>query len=388
MIAGRRSIRVAIVGAGLGGTTAAILLHRAGFDVRVYEQATGLVRIGAGINMDPQTMRIMRRLGIEQRLIDIGRASETRQSRDWDTGEVTFEVPVARYPELYGGCHFSIHRGDLQEILAATVAPGIVQLGKRLTDLAETSSGVRLAFADDSAVEADFVIGADGINSKIREVLLGPERLIYTGGVAYRAVFPSARLGDLRQADHVKWWADDRYLITYFLTRARDEFYFMTLVQEPDWGSPDFAPQRGDLARMVAHFAGFHPDVQRILAAAPRAVRWPICARKPFPFWSQGRIVMLGDACHPMAPHMGQGAAMAIEDAVVLSRCIDAMGEADHRRAFGLYESLRYERASKVQSESLRNRWLRYPMDPGWVFNYDPFAVPLAGTPAQINGAA
>jgi 6-hydroxynicotinate 3-monooxygenase len=380
--------RIAIVGGGLGGTTAAILLQRAGYNVKVYEQATGLTRLGAGINMDPQTMRIMRGLGIERRLMEVGRVSETRFSRDWDTGKVTFEAPVAKYHELYGGCHFSIHRGDLQEILGAAVPPGIVELGKRLADVEEAGGAVRLTFADGSRVEADLVIGADGINSRIREILLGPEQPIYTGGVAYRAVFPTKLLGDLRPADHVKWWSEDRYFITYYLTKTRDEFYYMTLVPEPDWGAPDFTPQEADLARLRAHFVGFHPEVQQILAATPRAIRWPVCERKPFPFWSRGRIVMLGDACHPMAPHMGQGAAMAFEDAVVLARSIETVGADDPERAFRLYEFNRFERASKVQSESLKNRWLRYPMDPGWVFNYDAFTVPLVPTPERLSGAA
>lgn len=380
--------RIAIVGGGLGGTTAAILLRRAGHDVTVYEQATSLTRVGAGINMDPQTMRIMRRLGIERRLMEIGRMSETRHSRDWDTGRITFDVPVARYPERYGGCHFSIHRGDLQEVLGSVVPPGVLQVGKRLAEIEERVDSVRLIFADGTSAEADIVIGADGINSRLREILLGPEQPIYTGIVAYRAVFPTARLGDLRPADHVKWWKDDSYLITYYLTRARDEFYFMTGVPEPEWGASDFAPMEADLARMRAHFAGFHPEVQQILAAAPSAVRWPVCERKPFPFWSRGRIVLLGDACHPMAPHMGQGAAIAIEDAVVLVRCLEEARTVDPAPAFRLYETQRFERASRVQSESLKNRWLRYPMDPGWVFDYDPFTVPLKPSPDQLSGAA
>jgi 6-hydroxynicotinate 3-monooxygenase len=372
--------RIAIIGAGLGGTVAAILLQRAGYDVKVYEQAQDLVRLGAGINLDPHIMRVMRRLGVEERLLAIGRASETRQSRDWDTGHVTFDTPVAKYPELYGGNHFSIHRGDLQDILNFVVAPGIVQLGKRLTDIEETGDVVRLTFADGSKTEADLVIGADGINSRIREILLGPEAPTYTGAVAYRAVFPSALLGDLKLPDHCKWWSEEHYFLTYYLTRSRDEFYFMTMVPEPEWGSDNYAPQPADMARVRAHYVGFHPDVLRVLNACPSAIRWPVLEREPFPFWSRGRIVLLGDACHPMAPHMGQGAAMAFEDAVVLFRCIEHVGADKPEQAFQLYEAQRFERASKVQSESLKNRWLRYPMDPGWVFNYDAFTVPLDKT--------
>jgi 6-hydroxynicotinate 3-monooxygenase len=385
----RENCRVAIVGGGLGGTTAAILLQRAGYDVTVYEQAPGLVRLGAGINLDPQTMRIMRRLGLEERLMAIGRVSETRFSLDGITGAVTFEAPVARYPELYGGNHFSIHRGDLQEILGAAVAPGIVRLGKRLTGIAEAGDIVRLSFADGSAAEADLVIGADGINSRIREILLGPEQPIYTGVVAYRAVFPTRLLGDFRPADHVKWWTQGRYFLSYYLTKSRDEFYFMTAAPEPEWGFADFAPMPADMARLRAHFGDFHPDVQRILQACPSAIRWPVLEREPFPFWSRGRIVLLGDACHPMAPHMGQGAAMAFEDAVVLVRCIEAVGSQSPEEAFRLYEAQRFERASKVQSESLKNQWLLYPMDPSWVFKYDPFTVLLTAVPANaLSGVA
>ncbi|MEN3363449.1 MAG: 6-hydroxynicotinate 3-monooxygenase [Burkholderiales bacterium] len=373
----KKQSRIAIIGAGLGGTVAAILLQRAGYNVKVYEQAPQLVRLGAGINLDPHIMRIMRRLGVEDRLLAIGRASETRQSRDWDSGHVTFDTPVDKYPELYGGNHFSIHRGDLQEALGAALEPGIVELGKRLSHIEETGDVVRLSFADGTHTEADLVIGADGINSRIREILLGPEAPTYTGAVAYRAVFPSALLGDLRLPDHCKWWSEERYFLTYYLTRSRDEFYFMTMVPEPDWGSDNFAPQEADMARVREHYVGFHPDVLQVLEACPAATRWPVLERAPFPFWSRGRIVLLGDACHPMAPHMGQGAAMAFEDAVVLVRCIDEVGADKPEQAFSLYEAQRFERASKIQSESLKNRWLRYPMDPGWVFHYDAFTVPL-----------
>ncbi len=207
-------------------------------------------------------MRIMRRLGVEARLKAIGRTSETRYSREWDSGRITFDVPVARYPELYDGNHFSIHRGDLQEALSAAVAPGAIQLGKRLTALDEQGGGVTLRFADGSAAEADIVIGADGVNSRVREILLGPEPPRYTGNAAYRTIFPTARLGGRLPGDHVKWFADDRYFLTYYLTQARDVFYFIAITPEP-WGASDFTPTPADLGKLRAAFAGSIPRSSR-----------------------------------------------------------------------------------------------------------------------------
>jgi 6-hydroxynicotinate 3-monooxygenase len=371
--------RIAVIGAGLGGTVAAVLMQRAGFDVRVYEQANGLERIGAGINLDPHAMRIMRHIGVEQRLLQIGLPSATRSAREWDTGRVTYDVPVATYPEQYGACHFSIHRGDLQKVLVSAVAPGTLELGKRLSWIGESGDAVKISFADGSSTEADLVIGADGINSRIREVLLAPERPRYMGKVAYRAVFPTALLGGLELDDHVKWWGEERVVVAYKLTRARDEFYVMASLPEPEWGADDYTPGQADLAHVRRSFADFHSDVRRILDASPSMTRFAVLEREPLPFWSRGRIAMLGDACHPMAHHMAQGAAMAYEDAVILTRCLQQCGANDYMTAFRMYEAIRYERASRIQKAS-RHQWLQTPTDPGWVFNYDPFNAPLGGT--------
>jgi 6-hydroxynicotinate 3-monooxygenase len=381
-----------VIGAGLGGTTATILLQRAGFDVATYEQAPVLTRIGAGINIDPPVIRILRRLGIEERLKAIGRTSERRLSREWNTGEITFDVPVARYPELFDGYHFSIHRGDLQDALHDTVAPGALQLGKRLTELHDDGAVVRLGFADGSHAEADIVIGADGVNSQVREILLGPEPPRYTGKAAYRAIFPRTRLGDLMPADHVKWFGPrpDQYFLTYYLTQTRDVFYMIAITPEP-WDAPDFGPTSADPARFRAAFAGYHAEVQQVIEAVPPEAmsRWAILERDPLPLWSRGRIVLLGDACHPMPPHMGQGAGMAFEDAVMLVRCLQACAGADPAAAFKLYEAQRFARTARVQRESAANLWLRYPMDPSWVLSYDAFTIPLTAPPPDtLSGAA
>jgi 6-hydroxynicotinate 3-monooxygenase len=375
---GKHQAHIAIVGGGMGGTTAAILLQRAGHRVTVYEQSTSVTSAGAGINLDPQSMRIMRRLGIEERLLRTGRGSQTRLSRDWDSGRITLVVPVDRYPQRYGGNHFSIHRSELQLALNDALAPAAIQTGKRLASLQETGDVVRLRFEDGSTAQADLVIGADGINSKVRENLLGPEPPEFRGRVSYRAIIPAHLLGAFRTADHVKWWSPERYFLTYYLTHARDVFYFTANVPEPDWGCDDWAQQDADMARVREHFAGWHPEVQYIVERAPRASRFAVREREPLPFWSRGRIVLLGDACHPMPPFMGQGAAMAFEDAVVLARCLDHVGVDHPQAAFKLYEAKRYERASRMQRESRKNEWLQYPMDPSWVLDYDPFEVALA----------
>lgn len=373
--------RIAIIGAGIGGTTAAVCLGKAGFDVKIYEQAPAFARIGAGINLTPNMMRLMAAIGVADRMVEVGLIPLRRVSRDWDTGAISYEIPVQTFPERYGAPLLLMHRGDLQEILCAAVAQGIIQFGKRLAGLAETGSALKLEFSDGSSAEADIVIGADGINSKVREILLGPESPSYSGYVAYRAIFSTERLKDIEIPDLVKWWGEDRHILTYYLTRTRDEIYFVTGVPM-DWDSKEFGPSTADPAEMRAAFRGFHPDVLRVLEACPQAGKWPILERKPFPLWSRGRLVLIGDACHPMQPNLGQGAAMAAEDAVVLARAIIAVNGEDHATAFRVYEATRFARTERVQTESGRNAWMRYPMDGSWLYKYDAWSTPLAAAPS------
>jgi 6-hydroxynicotinate 3-monooxygenase len=376
--------RVAIVGGGLGGTVAAILLQRAGFPVAVYEQAPKIERIGAGINLGPHIMRIMHHLGIDAAMKAIGVVPRERWRRVWDTGEITLRQPVESFADIYGADHLIIHRGDFQAILTGAMAPGALQLGKRLVEAENRGPVVRLAFDDGSAAEAEIVIGADGINSRTRDVVLDPEPPSYTGHVAYRSIFPVALLDGLHVPDHTKWFKDECHILIYFITREREVIYFVTGNPEP-WNADSYAPQRADLAAMRDAFAGYHPEVLQVLNACPEASRWPILERLPRPGWSKGRIVLLGDACHPMRPHMGQGAAMAIEDAVVLARCLEKFDGDDLPDAFSLYEALRYERASNVQLSSQHNMWLKDAKeDPGWLYRHNVLTLPLE-TPAPTS---
>jgi 6-hydroxynicotinate 3-monooxygenase len=376
--------RIAIVGAGLGGITAAIMLQRAGFPVQIYEQAPEIARIGAGIQLGANVMRVMRALGLADRLYDIGLVPDTYQSREWDTGRVLFDIPVQEWAGRYGLPNLIMHRGDLQAQMAAALAPGTVAFDKHLLGLQD--NGRRMVFADGSVVDADIVIGADGVDSRVREVLYGAEKPTYTGVVAYRAIFPTALLRERRlDVDMTKWWSDDRHpaledrhFIIYHLTKRRDEVYFVTGSPFPHW-EDGIASIPVEMAEIRECYAGFHPNVLKVIDACPQASKWPLLIRPPLPRWSEDAVVLLGDACHPMRPHMGQGANMAIEDGVVLARCLVAC-DGDRDGAFPLYEATRKARATRVQSESNINVWFKYPTDPSWVFDYDPLTVPL-GTP-------
>jgi 6-hydroxynicotinate 3-monooxygenase len=368
------STRIAIVGAGLGGIVAGALLQQRGHIVRLYEQASTFTRLGAGLALGPNVMKILRAIDVEDRLLNTGLRPCKWVSRQWDTGHVMFEYPLREAAEArFGATYLLIHRGDFHEALTTALRPGTIEFGKRLKALRQRGDVVHLDFEDGSAVEVDVMIGADGINSKTREVLLGPELPVYSGYVAHRSIIPTRLIGNIMPADLTKWWSDaahgDAHVIVYFLDRDYKEMYIVTSVPEPRWNSgTNFV--EADLDQLRAAFVGFHPEVQRLLQVCPRATKWPLYDRPPLPLWSEGRIALLGDACHPMKPHMGQGAAMAIEDAAILVRCLELCGD-DYAAAFKLYETSRKDRTSLVQEHSRENKWLRNPMDPSWVFDYD-----------------
>lgn len=387
--------RIAIVGAGLGGLTAGIMLQRYGYEVTLYEQAPRFERLGAGINLGPNVSRIFMRLGLFERMAQLGVIPRQRQQRDGSTGEVIFSAPLDTYREKYGAPHLIMHRGDLQETLVAAVAPGTIELGKRLVDVAETSTSARLVFSDGTTAETDMIIGADGINSRLRELLLGSEPPIYSGEVAHRSIFPIELLEGMELPDHQilvldEALGDDRHILFYFITHAREVMYFVTGVPQKEWGYEDYAPRPIDMGELREIFSDFHTDVRRVLEAAPSATVWPILERDPTPLWSRGRIVLLGDACHPMRPNMGQGAAMAMEDAVMLARCIDGFAGNDLPTIFQHYEAQRFARTSEVLMRS-RGNWRGYGKNPEWLYGYDIMTAPLDTTllPTGVgNGAA
>ncbi len=374
----KSDVRIAIVGAGLGGCAVASLLQQQGYTPEIYEQTPQITPLGAGIHLSPNVTRVLDRIGILDALVAVGSRPREWLSRDWDTGKVTLDYTLGDVAEeKFGSPYLTVHRGDLAVELVGAVDQQRLHLDKKLVGMEKGAGGTTLSFQDGTTAEADIVIGADGVHSKVREILAGPEEPIYTGHVAHRAMIPMDRYNGHIFDDDTKWWHPESHIVVYYIKADRSYIYFVTGVPEPDWPREEWVYD-GDPNELRGHFDGYHDEVQLLLSQVDKVLNWAILERKPFELWSEGPIVMLGDACHPMKPHMGQGGAMAIEDAAMLARCIGDQ-PTDFDAAFRLYIANRQERTAKVQHYSHNNDWLQYQetSDPDWVFAYDVFTEPL-----------
>jgi 6-hydroxynicotinate 3-monooxygenase len=370
-----RRTRIAVLGAGLGGLTIAGLLQRAGFPVAVYEQTPVFSRIGAGIVLGANAAKVLRRLELERGLVDTGIRPDAFVSRAWDTGETTYELRFDGEIEArFDGPFVNIHRADLHQLLQGALLPGTIRFDHKIAGIDEASAGLRLTFENGSTAEADLAIGADGIRSRVRDIILGAEEPRFIGRIAPRAVFPASRIAGAPIRDCTKWWGPDRHVLAYYMTGRRDEVYVMGAVPAERWDGDD-APMRGSREAFLAAIDGFHPDLTRAVEAATDVMVWPICDRPRNDRWSDGRVVLMGDACHPVRPFMAAGGSMALEDAAILGRCLAHFP--DPSTAFARYAALRIPRVAEVQDISIANSWMRGPTQVDWFFAYDACDVPL-----------
>ena len=376
-------LSVAVVGAGMGGLATAAALRRAGIAVNVYEQASKFTRLGAGIQIGCNAMKVLRGFGLEPLMRASAFYPRSWNNREYDSGDVRFDMIFGETAETrYGAPYLLGHRGDLHSALASAVLPETIHLSHRVVGIDQGADrGVKLTFASGSSIEADAVVASDGVHSFVKEQLFGKDEPNFTGRIAYRTVFPAALLNGYAIDDCTKWWGPDRHIVIYYVKPDRSEVYFVTSQPEPGFTVESWSSM-GYVGELRKAFEDFHPQVRHVLAACPSVHKWALVDRNPEARWGEGNVTLLGDACHAMTPYMAQGAAMAIEDAAVLSRCLDGVDRDGVEAAFRRFEATRKPRTSRVQLSSRTNTWLKTRTDPDWVYGYDAWNEPLAALEA------
>jgi salicylate hydroxylase len=344
------SLRIAIIGGGIGGLTAALALRARGVDVTVFEQAEVLREIGAGVSLHPNAARLLKRIGLDDQLRKIGSPISNIALRTSQGDAITTPAgPATPAFSRDGGQGYNVHRADFLNLLFAALPKGTVNLGHRCIQLGEDGDRVRLSFANGAAADADVLIGADGIRSVVQREIGLQSRPTSEGIMAYRGLVPAERLAWARDlTDPALWLGSGRSFLLYPVAGGRlinmVAFVPTDTESEESWSAP------GDLKALAAEYAGWDKPVQDTINSLDETFRWGIYDRAPLPYWSSGRITLMGDAAHPMVPHVGQGAGQSIEDAITLAVLLEGCTAADVAGRLKLYEALRLARTSRVQA--------------------------------------
>jgi len=352
-----RKTRIAITGAGIGGLTAALALMQRGFQVDVYEQASQFGEVGAGIQLSANGTRCLFALGLQQDVLRCASQPSAKEIRHWSSGDTwrLFDLG-AESVERYGAPFLMMHRADLHAVLVQhirAIRPEALHLGARLAGLTQHAEGVELEFEDGSRRHAHVLIGADGVHSRVRQQLHGRDDPQYTGCMAWRGVIAAAELpAHLRRPVGTNWVGPGAHVITYPL-RNGELMNFVGIVERAAWQKESWTEQ-GTVDECRADFAGWHADVLTLVERLDRPFKWALMGRTPLTRWGQGCATLLGDACHPTLPFLAQGAMMAIEDGVVLARCLEACPD-DPATALQRYERLRIERTTAIVLKSAEN---------------------------------
>ena len=376
------ALRAVVVGGGLGGMAAAVALTQAGIDVQVHEQARQLTEVGAGVSLAPNGLRILERFGVGESVERVGVRYMSNQLLQSDGRPVRHEPGQFSQP----GTNVGIHRADLLALLAAQLPAGTVRTGHQCTGLSQDADTATVSFADGTTSTGDVVIGADGIHSTLQGFVVAPAKPVFSGVVAHRGLVPRI---DTYRADAIQMWMGESKHFLVFPVRAGQLLNYVGFVPS-DTSVRESWSASGDPAALAAHFSGWDPVIGQIIAAISEpggsGFQWGMYDRAPLPRWSTGRLTLLGDAAHPMLPHLGQGVNQALEDAVVLATLLRACaGSCDVPRALAAYERLRRDRTARVQLGS-RRQGAGYDssgsqlVDRRWIYEYDAWAEAMALT--------
>jgi salicylate hydroxylase len=347
-------LHVLIAGAGIGGLTAALALLKRGIDVDVYEQAAELKEVGAGVQLSANGTRVLHLLRVAEALRALSCEAVGKEVRLWSTGETwkLFDLgaeSIARY----GFPYLTVYRPDLLTVLSEAVRRekrDAIHLGMKVAGFTQ-GSRVKLQF-ESREVEGDALIGADGVHSRIRQALFGPDKPAFTGNIAWRGIAPMEKLpARMARLVGTNWIGPGGHIVHYPL-RGGTLMNFVGIRERSDWQTESWST-KGSTEEVLADFRGWNDDIQALIRNLATPYKWALMVREPMPRWSVGRVTLLGDACHSMLPMLAQGAVMAIEDGYILARCLSE--GSDVPAALSRYEEARRERTRKVVEGSAAN---------------------------------
>jgi len=381
---GHRAKRIAIVGGGIGGMTAAAALHQRGFEVAVYERAASLGEVGFGLQLGPNAIKVARTVGIFDQLQMFAVEPGAMVSLTWDTAELRYRNPwEGMMQRRFGAPYMMAHRPDLHDALIAKVPANAIHLNKGCVAVANTGDGATATFADGEQIEADAIVGADGIHSAVRKTLFGESTARFTNQICWRAMVPMedapSQVGPngsvaLKTTDYIGWIGPRGHVICYPVRGGKYMNIFAGRVSE-QWADESWSV-RSSVDEMLEAYAGWNEALLGMFGKIKSCYRWGIYDREPLETWVTDRIGLLGDAAHPMMPTLAQGEAQSMEDGLALARVL-ADHQDDLSSGLRAYDRERQPRGRKVQLQARdqfnnnRKPVAPPPISVDWIYGYD-----------------
>lgn len=388
-------MKIAIIGGGIGGTSAAYALLRQGHEVEVFEQAPAFGEVGAGVQITPNAVKAIKGLGLYDKFKAMAFFPKAVVGRNWKTAQENFRIDLGQeFRDHYDAPFIHVHRADLLDLFVNELPARICHFNKTCTGVSTEGDRAVATFADGTSHEADLIVGADGVRSVVRRTLFGDGDLRWTGHQAYRALVPTGGVVDYVNPDSTFWMGPNAHVVTYYV-KGGDMVNIVAVTEAEEWVAESWST-KASRDEMLADFQGWDASLEELFSHVEDVYNWGLFDRDPMTTWTKCRVTLLGDACHPMLPFLSQGAAMAIEDGFVLGEALGLFpGSLD--RALAAYEAERLPRTSRVQLEAReRGRTYHLPTeeemaardaeyarrqkeDPrttgintDWVYDYDP----------------
>ncbi|VXC24111.1 Salicylate 1-monooxygenase [Pantoea brenneri] len=390
-------LRVGIIGGGIGGAALARALQQQGIDFHLFERAPAFGEVGAGVQMTPNAVKVLKALGLTEPLKQVGFLPEAMVGLNWESGNELFRTPLkSTCPEVYGAEFYHVHRADLHSLLTSDIPAEKVTFNAQCTAVQHSPLSATAFFADGTSFEADLIVGADGIHSAVRSALWGDEKPQFTGHMCWRALVPVAEHPLPFVGPYAAFWmGPSAHVVTYYVKGGK-AVNIVAVTETAEWVKESWT-EASSTDELLNAYQGWHPDVIQLFERTDptQTFKWGLFDHDPMAQWSVPHVTLLGDAAHPMLPFLSQGAAMAIEDGYVLAQALAHFG-GDVPAALAAYEAERRPRTSQVQlqarergrtyhlssPEELRQRDLAFQQEQAknpnavgiraeWIYEYD-----------------